>query len=113
MKSDLPYLKHILDAALRIREFTEGMNLEQFLEDSKTQSAVVRELEVIGEATKGLSRDFREEHPKIPWAAVAGTRDRLIHGYFDVDLHQVWQTTKSDLPQLKETVKKAIAELEG
>lgn len=112
MTSDLPYLKHILDSIVKIERYVEEMNREGFLGDPKTQSAVVRELEVIGEATKRLSRHFREENPEIPWAEVAGTRDRLIHGYFDVDLHEVWETAKSDLPKLRETVEKAIAELE-
>lgn len=112
MKSDLPYLKHILDAISKIEKYVKSMELEKFLKDSKTQDAVVRELEVIGEATKRLSEETRQRYPEVPWTEVAGTRDRLIHAYFDVDLAEVWKTVERDLPQLKRTVKKAITELE-
>lgn len=112
MKSDLPYLKHILDAISKIEKYVKSMELEKFLKDSKTQDAVVRELEVIGEATKRLSEETRQRCPEVPWTEVAGTRDRLIHAYFDVDLAEVWKTVERDLPQLKRTVKKAITELE-
>jgi len=112
MKSDLPYLKHILDAISKIEGYTKNMKRGKFLNDAKTQDAVVRELEVIGEATKRLSGETRQRYPEIPWAEVAGTRDRLIHAYFDVDLDEVWKTVCDDIPRLKSTVEKAIAELE-
>lgn len=111
MKTDLPYLKHILDAISKIEEYVKGTKREKFLEDSRTQDAVVRELEVIGEATKRLSKEIRQQYPGIPWVEVAGTRDRLIHAYFDVDLAEVWETVKRDIPRLKNTVEKAIAGL--
>lgn len=113
MKSDLPYLKHILDAISKIEEYVKGTKRENFLSDTKTQDAIVRELEVIGEATKRLSSETRVRYSEIPWARVAGARDRLIHAYFDVDLDEVWKTVKRDIPRLKNTVKKAIAELKG
>jgi uncharacterized protein with HEPN domain len=112
MKDDLPYLKHISDAISKIEEYVKNMKREKFLKDAKTQDAVVRELEVIGEATKRLSRETRQRYPEIPWAEVAGTRDRLIHAYFDVDLDEVWNTVRGDIPRLKITIEKAIAELE-
>jgi uncharacterized protein with HEPN domain len=112
MKNDLPYLKHIVDAISKIEDYVKNVKREKFLKDAKTQDAVVRELEVIGEATKRLSGDIRQRYPGIPWAAVAGTRDRLIHAYFDVDLEEVWKTVRDDIPRLKRTVEKMIAGLE-
>lgn len=112
MKSDLPYLRHILDAISKIEEYVKSMKREKFLKDVKTQDAVVREFEVIGEATKRLSSETKQRYTEIPWAEVAGARDRLIHAYFDVDLNEVWKTVCDDIPRLKSTVKKAIAELE-
>ncbi len=112
MKGDLPYLKHIFDAMTRIESYVNNMRHEKFLADAKTQSAVVRELEVVGGATKKLSENIKKRHGGVPWAEVAGMRDRLIHAYFDVDLEEVWKTVMKDLPQLRNTVKKAIAELE-
>ncbi|MEW6592214.1 MAG: DUF86 domain-containing protein [Candidatus Hadarchaeota archaeon] len=111
MKGDLPYLKHILDAISRVQSYTKNMGYAKFLDDSKTQSAVVRELEVIGEATKRLSLETRQQYPEIPWEDVSGMRDKLIHAYFDVKLEEVWGTIKKDIPQLKNTVEKAVAEL--
>lgn len=113
MKSDLPYLQHILDAISKIEEYLKGETHEKFLKDSKTQYAVVRALEIMGEATKRLSDEVKQRYPDIPWAKVAGTRDRLIHAYFDVDVEEVWRTVKRDIPQLKNTVEKAVAELEN
>ena len=112
MKNDLPYLKHIVDAISKIEDYVKNVKREKFLKDAKTQDAVVRELEVIGEATKRLSGDIRQRYPGIPWTAVAGTRDRLIHAYFDVDLEEVWKTVRDDIPHLKRTVEKMIAGLE-
>jgi uncharacterized protein with HEPN domain len=111
MKSDLPYLNHILDAISRIQSYTKNMGREKFSDDPKTQSAVVRELEVVGEAAKRLSMETRQRYPEIPWAEVSGMRDKLIHAYFDVKLEEVWRTVERDIPQLKSTVEKAVAEL--
>jgi len=111
MKKDVPYLKHIIDAISKIEGYTADLEREKFLKDARTQDAVVRNLEIIGEATKRLSNETRQRYPEIPWAEVAGTRDRLIHAYFDVDLDEVWTTVHRDIPRLRRTVKKAIAEL--
>ena len=111
MKKDSPYLKHILDAISKIEGYMKSIEREEFLKDEMTQDAVVRNLEVIGEATKSLSKDTKQLYPEIPWAEVAGTGDRLIHAYFDVDLNEVWITVRRDIPRLKSTIEKAIAEL--
>jgi uncharacterized protein with HEPN domain len=76
--------------------------------DRKTQSAVIRQIEIIGEAVKRLSPEFTEQRPGVPWRAIAGTRDRLIHGYFTVDLGSVWAMVAQDIPALRDEVESAL-----
>lgn len=100
---DQLFLRHVLDAIAAIESFTrEGR--EQFIADLKTQSAVVRQIEIIGEAVKQLSAPLTASEPSVPWRQIAGTRDRLIHAYFRVDLDAVWSMVQNDLPQLKANV---------
>ena len=97
---DQLFLAHILEAVAAIESFTaEGR--EYFMADLKTQSAVVRQIEIIGEAVKNLSADLVASEPEVPWRQIAGTRDRLIHGYFKVDLDAVWAMVEQDVPSLK------------
>ncbi|MDW7732247.1 MAG: DUF86 domain-containing protein [Methanolobus sp.] len=104
MKDDSVFLYHILDAIDQIEEYTAGITYEEFLEKRLIQDAVVRQLEIIGEATKNLSSDTTGYYPQIPWKEIAGMRDKLIHVYFGVDLEEVWNTAKRDLPGLKRVV---------
>ncbi len=100
MSRDPAYLLDILDAARLAQEFVEGMDQEAFNGDLKTQSAVIRQLEIVGEATRRLSTAFRSAHPKIPWQEMAGMRSRLIHNYNQVNLKLVWEVVQNDLPTL-------------
>lgn len=100
MSRDETNLRDILQAAKQVMEFTRDMESESFLNDRKTQSAVLHELMVVGEAVKRLSEDFRAEHPQVPWKQMAGMRDKLIHNYNDVDLDEVWATASKDIPAL-------------
>jgi len=104
MKEDIVYLKHIRDSILTIEAFTTGIIYEEFLEDKLVQNGVIRELEIIGEATKNLSSDFRSAHPSVPWKDMAGMRDKLIHGYMMVDLDTIWKVVQEDLVVLKEQI---------
>ena len=99
MKDDRVYLAHILDAVERIQKYTsEGK--AAFDRDEKTQDAVVRNLEIIGEATKNISDELRSKQPDIPWRRLAGMRDKLIHEYFGVNLTIVWQVVDQEIPKL-------------
>jgi uncharacterized protein with HEPN domain len=92
--------------------FVEGMTFEDFRIDRKTVNAVIRSLEVIGEATKHVPDSFRNVHSGIPWRQMSGMRDRLIHGYFGVDLDIVWETVQQMLPTLREEIRKALNTIE-
>ena len=100
MQRDEATLLDIAAAARLVLEFKEGMDEPAFLSDIKTQSSVLHQLMVIGEAVKRLSDDFRNHHPEIAWALMAGMRDKLIHGYDIVDLEEVWKTADRDVPAL-------------
>lgn len=100
MARDEGVLLDIARAAELVLEFRQGMDKAAFLDDLRTQSAILHQLMVMGEAVKRLSMEFRVRHPEVPWALIAGMRDKLIHGYDIVDLGQVWQTAARDVPEL-------------
>ncbi|MFO7742528.1 MAG: DUF86 domain-containing protein [Anaerolineae bacterium] len=100
MRRDEAYLLDILIAARKASAFVEGMTWEAFVESELHQNAIIRLLEVLGEAAAHVSQPTREAHPEIPWAEMVGMRHRLIHEYFRVDLRVVWETVRRDLPDL-------------
>ncbi len=108
MRDFKPFLKDILNSIISIEEFIKSMTYTELIEDDKTSSAVLRKLEVIGEATKHIPENIRSKYPQIPWNAVAGLRDKLIHGYFEVDYNLVWGILKKRLPELKQVIKKIM-----
>jgi len=114
MKKDFTiFLRHILECINRIEEYVNGMKEEDFSSDSKTHDAVLRRLEIIGEAVKQIPEDLKEKYSHIPWKEFAGLRDILIHKYFGVDLHLTFQVIQKDLPKLKEEIHKILNQLEA
>jgi len=107
MKDDQIYLSHIAECIQYIEQFTQGGH-DEFEQSPLIQHAVIRNLEVIGEATKHLSATTRQAHPEIPWRQVAGLRDVLIHDYMDIDLTEVWNVVEHELPTLKQAVNALI-----
>ena len=99
-RSDTEFLADIQEAVRRIRDYTHEMTYKEFLADTRTQDAVIRNLEIIGEATKKLSVELRNQYPSVPWKEMAGARDRLIHNYFGVDLEVVWKISIAELSDL-------------
>ena len=94
-------LQHILQSIELIEEYTQQLSVQEFLKLTSIQDAVIRRLEVIGEAAKNLPPEFKEKYQDIPWRKIAGMRDVLIHEYFGVDLNLTWQVARNDLPLLK------------
>ena len=102
------YLEDILQAVTDARDFTRGMGFDDFSGDRKTVNAVVRSLEIIGEAVKKIPPDIKKLRPEVPWNEIAGMRDKLIHEYFGVDLEIVWQTVQNDLEAIVPAVEKLL-----
>lgn len=109
----LDYVDDMILATEKIERFVEGLNRDEFVDDEKTADAVLRNLEVIGEASKLLPEEFREDHPDVPWSAMAGMRDKLIHGYATVDLDIVWTTITEALPELGDQLTALKADIDG
>ncbi len=109
---DAATLWDIMNAAGNVREFIEGFDRETFLSDRKTHYAVISQIEIIGEATKRLSPDFRDAHPGVPWKKIAGMRDFLIHLYDDVDMFEVWRTATESIPELMAYIRPLLPSIE-
>lgn len=105
------YLQDILDNIALADRFTTGLTYDQFAADNKTAYAVVRSLEVIGEAAKSVPADVRKRFPSVPWKDMAGMRDRLIHAYFGVSYEKVWRAVKDHLPAIKPFVEQALRDM--
>jgi len=103
-KDDTVYLQHVLDAINTVEEYLHGVNEEKFKATQLLQDGVIRQIEIIGEAVRRVSKDIRQTYGETPWQDIAGMRDKLIHDYFGVDIEKVWDTAQEDLPVLKEQV---------
>ena len=104
-RSDADLIEDMLLCITRIKEYVSGLSYEEFAKDYKTQDAVIRNLEIIGEASKKLSDNLKGRHTEIPWKLIAGTRDRLIHGYFGVNIDVIWETVINDIPRVEVQLK--------
>jgi len=111
MKEDLAFIEHILDSINAIKDFSKNMSKEELSSNRLKQSAIVREIEIIGEAVKNISESLKNKHPEIEWKEIVGTRDKMIHHYFGVDLNIVWDIIKINLPDLKEKILKIKEDL--
>jgi uncharacterized protein with HEPN domain len=99
------YIDDIEESIEKIKEYTKGITLEEFLGNTQIQDAVLRRLEIIGEAVRNLPSDFREEHSEIPWNMIAGMRNVVAHEYFGINVKRVWKTIEKDIPELKSKIK--------
>ncbi len=105
MKRDLTiYLQHIVDASDKISTYIDNCDEETFKIDNLIQDGVIRQLEIIGEATKNIPNDFRNKHNHIPWQDIAGMRDKLIHHYFGVDIENIWISATIEIPELRKNI---------
>jgi len=104
MKDDLAFIEHILLCIDKIQEYTKNLTAQEFNNSELIQDAVIRNIEIIGEATKKVSKDLKSQYREIPWKEMSGMRDKLIHDYFGVDVDVVWKTVNEDIPYLKSLI---------
>lgn len=112
-KDDLIYIEHILDSINAIEDFSKALSKEELISNRLKQSAIVREIEIIGEAVRNISEKLKNKHKEIEWKNIVGTRDKMIHHYFGVDLNIVWEIIKTNLPDLKSKISKIKKELKA
>lgn len=104
------YIQDIFDSIVAVEQYTTHLDERKFMSNRQVQDAVMRRLEIIGEAAKHVNEDFRIKHPDIQWKQIAGMRDVLIHAYFGVNLKRVWQAVKDDLPVMKQKIGQILSE---
>jgi uncharacterized protein with HEPN domain len=109
----LDYVEDIIDAMDKAEIAIEGVTYEQFADDFMINFVVARALEIVGEATKRLPMSLRDQYPAIPWRDMAGVRDRIIHGYDNVDLRTIWDVVKQEIPQVKPQIQQILTDYEG
>jgi uncharacterized protein with HEPN domain len=108
IKDNLVYLKHIRDSINKIYLYTGNITLEVFFENSMIHDAVIRQFEIIGEATNNITNDFRLKYETVPWKNMIALRNKVIHGYFGVNLNIIWDAVKEELPPLKKSIDEII-----
>ena len=101
MKEPIIFIEHIIESITDIENFTENIEKEDFLENKEKQNAIIRSLEIMGEAVKNISQNIKTKYKDVPWKEIAGTRDKITHHYFGVDLELIWKVVKENIPVLK------------
>jgi uncharacterized protein with HEPN domain len=107
-RDHLDYLQDILSMIDKVEQFTADLSLEEFEENEMVHFAVIRAIEVMGEAAKHVPPEVKRRYPEVPWSRMAGMRDRIIHGYFGVDLHIVWETATRSIPMLRPRISEIL-----
>lgn len=105
-KDDSIYIEHILNCIRKINQFSENVDFDDFKTNELLQDAIIRNIEIIGEASKKISNNLKQTYFEIPWKAIAGMRDKLVHDYMGVDIEVVWKTIKQDIPYLQNLIAK-------
>ncbi len=113
MKDPKPFLRHILHSIEMIENYIAGKTFQDFADDSEMQDAVMRRLEIIGEATRNVPESVVKEHKNVEWKYAIGLRNVIAHQYFSVDLRVIWDTVKINIPQLKKGISEVLKDMEG
>ncbi|MBA7620365.1 hypothetical protein ES703_27714 [subsurface metagenome] len=100
-KNDMAFIEHVLDSINAIEKFSKNITKKELISNRLKQSAIIREIEIIGEAVKNISNRTKERHKEVAWKEIIGTRDKIIHHYFGVDMNIIWKILREDLPELK------------
>ena len=108
IKDPIVFINHIFDSIKSIESFSKGLSKSEFFKDEIRQNAIIRKLEIIGEATKNLNSEFRSKYPQVEWQKISGLRDKLIHDYFGINLERIWNIMEKDLPNLKITIQNIL-----
>jgi uncharacterized protein with HEPN domain len=110
-RDDRVYLHHILDAIAQIETYLNGIRKQQFIEQDMLHDAVIRQLEIVGEASRNISDDIKEKYILVPWGQIIAMRNRIVHAYFDVNLEIAWDIYTHDIPDLKQQIQEILNEL--
>lgn len=108
VKNDLVYIEYILDCIRKIREYSTGLTFTEFKVNELVQDAIIRNIEIIGEASKHVSLGTKQTYNNIPWKEISGMRDKLIHDYIGVDVKVIWKTVKEDIPLLEKLISEIL-----
>ena len=111
MKRDfILFVEDILEGIKNIEDFSKELSEREFMKDKLRQSAIVRQIEIIGKAVKNIPEEFRKKYLEVEWKKIAGTRDVIIHAYFGIDLDLMWKVIEEDIPELKKQIEKILKE---
>jgi len=111
-KEDRVYLLHIRDSIEKIEHYTNNTEYIEFRSNTMTSDAVIRQIQIIGDASKNISQSLKDKNPMVPWKGMAGMRDKIVHNYFNVNIREVWRVVKKDIPNLKKSIHSILEELE-